>query len=116
MPHSPPVLLEDIRQAAQRIQDFTASRSLPDYQTDDLLRAAVERLFIVIGEALSRLEKVDSALVNQISDYRKIIGFRNVLVHGYEIIDDPIVWETIQQHLPILKKQVEKLLTSFGPP
>ena len=116
MPHSPPVLLEDIRHAAQRIQDFTLSRSLWDYQTDELLRAAVERLFILIGEALSRLEKVDAPLANQITDYRKIIGFRNVLVHGYEIIDDPIVWETIQQHLPILKDQVEKLLASFGPP
>jgi uncharacterized protein with HEPN domain len=116
MPHSPPVLLEDIRHAAQRIQDFTASRSLQDYQTDEMLRAAVERLFIVIGEALSRLEKVDVGLANQITDYRKIIGFRNVLVHGYEIIDDPIVWETIQQHLPILRHQVEKLLAAFGPP
>jgi uncharacterized protein with HEPN domain len=49
-------------------------------------------------------------------DYRKIIGFRNVLVHGYEMIDDQIVWQTFQQHLPILKHQVENLLASFGPP
>jgi uncharacterized protein with HEPN domain len=116
MPHSPPILLEDIRQAAQRIQDFTAGRSLHDYQTDELLRAALERFFIIIGEALSRLEKVDIAQVNQISEYRRIIGFRNVLVHGYEMIDDQIVWQTIQQHVPILKAQVEKLLASFGPP
>lgn len=116
MPHSPPVLLEDIRHAAQRIQDFTADRSLNDYQTNELLRAGVERFYILIGEALSRLEKLDAGLANQIADYRKIIGFRNVLVHGYEMIDDQIVWNTIQDHLPVLKQQVEKLLASFGPP
>jgi len=116
MPHNPPVLLEDIRHAAQQIQNFTSGRSLNDYQTDELLRAGVERQFILIGEALSRLEKVDAGLAMQITDFRRIIGFRNVLVHGYEMIDDQIVWQTIQQHLPILKGQVEKLLASFGPP
>jgi len=116
MPHSPPVLLEDIRQAAQRIQKFTAGRSLDDYRSDELLRAGIERYYIIIGEALSRLEKVEVSLTNQITDYRKIIGFRNVLVHGYEMIDDQIVWETIQQYLPVLKGQVESLLSSFGPP
>ena len=116
MPHNPPMLLEDIRHAAQRIQDFTSGRSLSDYQTNELLRAGVERFYIAIGEALSRLEKVDVNLTNQIMDYRKIIGFRNVLVHGYKMIDDQIVWQTIQQHLPILKHQVENLLASFGPP
>jgi uncharacterized protein with HEPN domain len=116
MPHNPPVLLEDIRHAAQQIQNFTSGRSLNDYQTDELLRAGVERLFILIGEALGRLEKVDAGLANQITDFRRIVGFRNVLVHGYETIDDQIVWQTIQQHLPILKDQVEKLLASFGPP
>jgi uncharacterized protein with HEPN domain len=116
MPHNSPVLLEDVRHAAQRIQDFTQGRSLVDYQTDDLLRNAVERLFIIIGEALTRLEKVDAALAKQITDYRKIIGFRNVLVHGYELIDNQVVWQTIQQHLPILKNQTETLLSAFGPP
>ncbi len=75
MPHDPPVLLEDIRHAAQRIEDFTKGRSLADYGTDDMLRNAVERLFIVVGEALSRLEKVDAALAKQIAEYRKIMAF-----------------------------------------
>ena len=110
------MLLEDVRHAAQQIQSFAAGRSLADYQKDELLRAGIERFFIIIGEALSRLEKVDPSLLNQIADHRKIIGFRNVLVHGYEVIDDQVVWQTIQNHLPVLKDQVEKLLATFGPP
>jgi uncharacterized protein with HEPN domain len=116
MPHSAPVLLEDVRHASQRIIDFTTSRSLDDYQKDEMLRAAVERFFIIIGEALGRLEKVDPIMIQTIAEYRKIIGFRNVLVHGYELIDDSIVWQTIQVHLPILKQQVESLLAASGPP
>jgi uncharacterized protein with HEPN domain len=116
MLHNTPTLLEDIRRATEFIQQFTASRSLAEYAAEHLLRSAVERQFIIIGEALSRLEKLDAANASQITDYRKIIGFRNVLVHGYEMIDDQIVWNTVQDHLPILKHQVESLLAGFGPP
>ena len=96
MPHNPETLLEDVRQAAQLIQDFTAGRSALDYDTDAMLHAAVERQFIIMGEALSRLEKLDAALAGRISNNRQIVGFRNVLVHGYDTIDNQIVWRVIQ--------------------
>jgi uncharacterized protein with HEPN domain len=57
-----------------------------------------------------------SPRLNNISEYRKIIGFRNVLVHGYDAIDDQIVWDTIQQHLPVLKQEVEELLAKSQSP
>src|SRR5438477_8925209 len=107
MPHDPKVLLEDIRLAAQEIQQYTRGRSLNDYQTDRLLRAGIERWFIIIGEALARLERLDASWPGKISDFRKIVGFRNVLVHGYEAIDDAIVWKTLEDYLPILLGEVE---------
>lgn len=110
MRHEAPVLLEDVRHAAEQIQRFTAARTLADYEKDDFLSAAVERLFITIGEALSRLERIDANVTGQIAEYRKIIGFRNVLVHGYEAVDNAVVWNVIQQYLPVLKQQVEDLL------
>lgn len=110
MPHSPQIILEDIRLAVRDIQDFTAGRSLADYQHDRLLRAAVERQFILIGEALARLDRLDPALAGRVTDCRQVIGFRNVLVHGYETIDDAIVWTTVVNHLPILLREVETLL------
>ena len=116
MPHNVQALLEDVRNAARLIQDFTAGRSLADYSTDALLHAGVERQFITIGEALTRLEKLDAALAGRITHYRQIVGFRNVLVHGYDAIDDPIVWQVIQRNLPVLRRQVEGLLANLGPP
>lgn len=110
MPHDPKVLLQDVRHAAQLIQEFTAGRTVADYGSNAMLRAAVERQFMIVGEALSRLDKLDATIAAAITDYRKIIGFRNVLVHGYETIDDQIVWLTIQQHLPVLQQEVVNLI------
>ncbi len=116
MQRDAPALLEDIRRAVELIVQFTADRSITEYMTDVMLRAAVEREFTIIGEALHHLEKLDSVIVGQISDYRKIIGFRNVLVHGYEAIDDAIVWMTIEKDLPRLGKEITKLLALCAPP
>jgi uncharacterized protein with HEPN domain len=116
MPHDAKVLLEDVRLAAEDIEQFTAGKSLSDYLADRLLRAAVERLYIVIGEALARLERTDPGLAAGVTDLRRIIDFRNVLVHGYEVIDPATVWQTTEQHLPVLRAEAEGLLARLGGP
>jgi uncharacterized protein with HEPN domain len=114
MPHEPKMLLEDIRVAAEAIQEFTRGRSVTDYQTDRLLRAGVERWFIIIGEALTRLERLDASWSTRITDFRKITGFRNVLVHGYETINDEVVWRTIQEYVPALQSEVASHLSTLA--
>jgi uncharacterized protein with HEPN domain len=103
-------LLEDIRQAAQSILEFTENKTLDDYINDEMLRSAVERKFEVIGEAMNRLLKADPAVALQIQNYERIIAFRNVLIHGYDIVEDPIVWDVIIKDLPTLHKQTQALL------
>jgi uncharacterized protein with HEPN domain len=77
----------------------------------------VEREFEIIGEALSRLDRLGPATASRISSLRRIVDFRNRIIHGYDSVDDLIVWRTIQDHLPGLKKEVESLLReeSSGP-
>jgi len=62
-------LLEDIRQASSNILNFTANRTFEEYSDDLFLRSAVERQFEIIGKALNRLSKVDSAVAEQIVHY-----------------------------------------------
>ncbi len=65
----------------------------------------------ILGEALTQLAKIDSQTASRISEYQRIIAFRNILIHGYAEIDDRIVWSVLQQYLPILKSQAKVLLT-----
>lgn len=75
-------------------------------------RAAVERKFEIIGEALNRLYREDDEALSQIRDYQRIIGFRNILAHGYDAIDQHLVWDAVQNHLPLLREDVERLINS----
>lgn len=106
--------LEDVRQAAANIEQFTAGKSSSNYAADVLLRSGVERQFEIIGEALSRLERLDPPTVSRITNYKRIIAFRNILVHGYADVDDRVVWDIIQKDLPILAREVKALLGEEG--
>lgn len=107
-----PKLLEDIRDAAAFIRDSVRSKTLDDYHVDRLLRQAIERNFEIIGEAIKRLAQHDPAIVARIGDYRQIISFRNVLIHGYDLVDHALVWNTIEQQVPALLGDVGTLLGS----
>jgi uncharacterized protein with HEPN domain len=79
-----------------------------------LLRPAVERNFEIIGEALNRLRRIDAELASTIPDLTQIIAFRNVLVHGYDVIDNLRVWYAIEHSLPTLHERVVALLKQAG--
>ncbi len=107
-------LLEDIRDSAAFIREATQGKTLDDYRADRLLRRAVERSFEIIGEGLNRLTKLDPTVAQHIEHAGEIVGFRNVLIHGYDLIDDTQVWETIQGDVPRLVERVESLLRKAG--
>jgi uncharacterized protein with HEPN domain len=108
--------LHDVLIACQLLDDFTRGKSFAEYQADALLRAGVEREFITIGEALMQAEKLDADAVQPVTSLRQIIGFRNVLVHGYAVVRHPTVWGVVENDLPLLKQQVAGLLTQVGTP
>ena len=103
-------LLFDIQEAGKAIQQFIQEKNLTDYEASDLLRSAVERKFEIIGEALNRIHQFDDEMLENISEHRKIIGFRNILAHGYDAISDEIVWEICGESLDKLLHEVEQLL------
>lgn len=107
--------LWDIADAAESIRAFTANKDLEAYLGDDLLRAAVERKFGVIGEALAQLLRYFPAYRAKISLPGDIIAFRNQIVHGYATVHDDIVWEIVQVYLPRLHDEVVQLLEAPEP-
>jgi uncharacterized protein with HEPN domain len=106
-----PKLLEDIRDAAAFAQQVIAGKSLDDYSRDRLLRQAIERNFEIIGEAVGRLAKADPETAARLSEHEQIISFRNLLIHGYDLIDNAQVWRVIQNDLPKLQVEATSLLS-----
>ena len=102
--------LYDIKQAAGLIAEFTHGKQFDDYQADAMLRSAVERQFEIIGEALNQLVQQEPEMLSEISDARRIIAFRNRLIHGYASISSEIVWGVVETGLPLLIEEVEQLL------
>jgi len=103
-------LLWDAHRAAGRVAAFTSGKSFEQYQADVLLRSAVERQLEIVGEALNQLHRVDPDTGRAIPDLRRIVGFRNVLVHAYASVDDRIVWDIVQTRLGPLLAALDALL------
>ena len=102
--------LWDALQRADGALRMTASRTFADYLSDEMLRLAVERLLETMVEALSQLSHHDPDTAEQVPELRKIIGFRNVLAHGYEDLDHQKVWDSVQDDLPTLRRALAQLL------
>ncbi len=102
----------DIIHAAEEIQRFTHEMDFKAYQNSPVTQRAVERDFEIIGEALNRIKKIDEEFIERISEHYRIVGFRNILIHGYDIVDEMIVWKAVKNHLPILIKEVHEILNA----
>ena len=102
--------LFDIITAARNIEEYTVGLDYSNFIENGMIQAAVERKFQIIGEALNRIKQYDDAILLNISEYQSIIAFRNILVHGYDVIDSEIVWDVIKNHLPKLIEEIETLI------
>ena len=109
MPLDAKAYLADMSAAANQIAAFTSGTTYTDYLANDLLRSAVERQFEIVGEALRKLAQLDPDMATKIPEYRRIIAFRNVLVHGYASVDHWLVWGIIENKLPALRAAVASL-------
>ena len=108
--------LWDARRCTERLTRFTDGKTYDGYLADDMLRAAVERQFEIIGEAFATLRRVDPETAASIPDLARIVAFRNVLIHGYATVDDRLVWDVVQSGLPGLRARLDGLLGDAPPP
>ena len=110
------ILLSDIESAASDITRYIDGLDSQAYTGDDRTQAAVERKFEIVGEALNRLHQSSPEISERIPLWRKVVDFRNLLIHGYAVVESERVWHFAQSRLPELRTVVQALLAELGPP
>ena len=98
--------IHDAISACKAILAFTEGISLDVYSADLLMRSAVERQFEILGEALNRADALDDGMIQNLPDLPRIVGMRNRIIHGYDSVDDEIIWDAVQHYVPKLLKDL----------
>lgn len=99
----------DALTASRAIRSFCAERSFEDYCSDDMLASAVERKFEIIGEALNRVKRTNPEDLSIISDWPAIIGFRNILAHTYDHVEEAVIWGIATEQIPKFIQELERI-------
>jgi uncharacterized protein with HEPN domain len=104
------IRLQHMLEAALKIRRFARHRSAAELKDNELFALGVTRLLEIIGEAASHISETTCAEMPDIP-WSHVVGMRNRLIHGYDVIDLDILWKTITDDLPPLIKVLRKKLT-----
>ena len=110
MQHDAKTFLHDVLVAIENIEKFLHGLNKQNYLDSDLVQSAVERQFIIIGEALNQLSRLQAMSATQIWQTAAIVAFRNQIVHGYRLVNSSRVYDIAKQNLAILKSEVQHFL------
>ncbi|MHC4154005.1 MAG: HepT-like ribonuclease domain-containing protein [Planctomycetota bacterium] len=107
------LLLNDIRQAADRIEQYIKNLSLDGFSDDQKSVDAVVRNLEIMGEAAKRLPQEFKEKYSEI-EWHKVVGLRHRIVHEYFGIDLEIIWQILCKDLPELKKKIVQIISDEG--
>ena len=106
-------LLSDIVRSIDEIHEFSNGLTVEDfklYLSNKMMRRAIERDLIIIGEAMHDIVKVDRTRVMRIKNSRRVVELRNDVVHSYDELANEKIWQFIWTELPYLRKEVSHIL------
>ncbi len=110
MPRDYKVYLEDILEAIGKISRYTVGLSQEAFSKDERTLDAVVRNLEVIGEAIKKVPGKIRSKHPEV-EWKKIAGLRDILIHEYFGIDVAIIWDIVQNKLPVLEKQINQILS-----
>ena len=110
MPHSKKKLIHDALRVCEELKTFISNKTLKDLENDRGLQLIIEREFEILGESLYRLRNVDEETFLKITNGQRIIGARNVIAHGYDVVEYVILWDAITQDFSLLEAELLSLV------
>ena len=110
MPYDVRKSVWDAAEACRKIQEYTAEHTLETYRQNSRDIHAVERNLGILGEAFNRIDNADPSFRNRLPEMGEIIGMRNRLIHGYDVVNDVVVWRTVKENIPLLMAKLDAWL------
>ena len=107
--HDPAVRLRHMLDRAREAREMARGRTRADLDTDRQLNLSLVRLLEIIGEAAARVPQAERDRFPRIP-WADIVGLRNRLIHGYDVVNFDILWEIVQDDLPPLVAELERVL------
>ena len=108
------LLLQDMREYAQHAADFIADMHESDFANNRLVQFAVVRALEVVGEAAKGVPDEVRAQAPGVP-WKQFAGMRDKPIHRYFGVDAAIVWETVEQDVPRLVEDIDRLITELDP-
>ena len=116
MPSRLPKHLFDALTALRLARQFSQGLSFDAFVSDVLVRSAIERQLEILGEACQRLVQADADIRRRVPETGFAIGLRNKIIHGYDRIENAVVYDTLMHDLPVLEVQLSAELAKLPPP
>lgn len=109
MSRDPRLYLEDMRDSCRKVLRYTEGMTKEQLVADEKTFDAVMRNLEITGEAVRHISEELKDRHTAV-EWRKIAGFRDIAIHAYPTIDEEIVWDIVQNKIPELLQQVERVL------
>ncbi len=107
--HDDRVRLRHMLDYGREALTLTMGKQRADLESDHVLALALTRLLEIVGEAANRVSQETQSKCPQIP-WRQIVGLRHRLVHGYDAVDEDILWDIVEQDLPPLIIALERIV------
>ncbi len=108
------VYLYDVKKAIDELESYFIGYPMryEVFEKDYLRRSAVERKTEIMGEAINRILKIEKDF--PIQNAKAIINTRNRIIHAYDNVKPEFLWGLVIRHIPELKKDIEKIISSYN--
>lgn len=113
MRRSATAILADALAATESIESIVSGATRDEYLATRMLRSAVEREFLIVGEALNTLDSITDDARDRVTHLGRIVGMRNRLAHAYDLIDDAMIWSIACDAIPALRRELQEWLESM---
>lgn len=107
------IYLLDIKRSCSKILKYIKNKTENEFLKDHLLSDAVEKNLLIIGEAATKIS-VDFKKENTQINWKSIVGIRNKIIHEYFDINIDTIWLTVKEDVPILKRQINRVLKNLS--